>query len=115
MPDESNRETKQGPNGHASSHPIADLSERASRLNADLNDLGGSVRELVDGVQSLARDQLRRQPYVAIAVAAGIGYVLGGGLPRGVLRSLLAVGGRAVLQGAVVNLAAGATASEPRR
>ena len=102
-------------NGHAPEHPMADLSRTASRLSADITELGDAVRELADGFQSVARDQLRRQPYVAIAIAAGVGYVLGGGLPRGIIRGLLTLGGRVMLESTVANLAASATGSDTRR
>ena len=102
-------------NGHAPEHPMADLSRTASRLSADITEIGDAVRELADGFQSVARDQLRRQPYVAIAIAAGVGYVLGGGLPRGIIRGVLTLGGRAMLESAVANLALSAAGSDKRR
>jgi hypothetical protein len=115
MPTPTDRDTKtDSGNGHAPEHPLADFSRTASRLSAEITELGGSVRELAGGFQSVARDQLRRQPYVAIAIAAGVGYVLGGGLPRGIIRGLLTLGGRVMLESAVANLAASATSSEPR-
>jgi hypothetical protein len=95
---------------------MADLSRQAQRLGAELIDLGDTMRELVDGCREAARVQLRRQPYVVLAVAAGVGYVLGGGLPRGAVRGLLTVGGRVMLESVVANLAASAAATQgPRR
>ncbi len=42
-----------------------------------------------------------------IAAAAGIGYVLGGGLSPSMVRLLVAAGGRIALQGFLARLAAG--------
>jgi hypothetical protein len=94
--------------GNGAVPPMADLSRQAQQLGAELSDIGDTLRELVDGCRGAARDRLRRQPYVVLAVAAGVGYVLGGGLPRGVVRGLLAVGGRVMLESVVANLAASA-------
>src|SRR5262245_52406569 len=82
---------------------MADLSRNARRLSSELNELSGTVQELAEGCSAVAREQLKRQPYVVLAVAAGIGYVLGGGLPRGVIGRLLFLGGRVALQGAIAN------------
>ena len=107
------RRDTNGSNG--ADHPIADLSRQAHRLGAELNDLGDTVHDLVDGCRALARERLQQQPYVVLAVAAGVGYVLGGGLPRGIVRRLLLTGGRVMLEGAIANFAASATGSGPRR
>src|SRR5512143_2027221 len=108
--------TTRGPRangGNGAGHPMADLSRQAQRLGAELNDLGDTVHDVVDGCRALAREQLQQQPYVVLAVAAGVGYVLGGGLPRGVVRRLLLTGGRVMLEGAIANFAASATGSGP--
>lgn len=94
-------------NGHAA---LADLSRQARRLGTELDELGGAAREMVDGVRSLVAQRLRRQPYAVLATALGVGYVLGGGLPRGLIRGLLLVGGRVALENAVARVAAGLTA-----
>lgn len=104
-----------GNGGNGADRPIADLSRQAHRLGAELNDLGDTVHDLVDGCRAVAREQLQHQPYVVLAVAAGVGYVLGGGLPRGVVRRLLFTGGRVMLEGAIANFAASATGSGPRQ
>ena len=111
-------QTTRGPRangGNGVEHPMADLSRQAHRLGAELNDLGDTMHDLVDGCRALAREQLQQQPYVVLAVALGVGYVLGGGLPRGIVRRLLLTGGRVMLEGAIANLATGATGSAPRQ
>ena len=44
------------------------------------------------------RDRLTEQPYATLAVAAGFGYVLGGGLPPFLIRTLLLAGGRLAVE-----------------
>ena len=46
-----------------------------TELTASVNDLQGKVREISDW-----RGHLRRNPTVALAAAAGAGFVLGGGI-----------------------------------
>src|SRR5512143_3403315 len=110
-------QTTRGPrgDGNGADRPIADLSRQAHRLGAELNDLGDTVHDLVDGCRAVAREQLQHQPYVVLAVAAGAGYVLGGGQPRGVVRRLLFPGGRIRLEGAIANCAASTSGSGPRQ
>jgi hypothetical protein len=55
-------------------------------------------------------DQARRHPYRTLGIALGVGYVLGGGLPRFVVRmagmaALRSVGGAILTSGALVGLA----------
>lgn len=100
-----------GGNGHDDS--MADLSRQARRLTSELSEVGGTMNEIINDCRTLARQQLRRQPYTVLAVAAGVGYVLGGGLPGGIVRRLLFLGGRVALEGAVAKYAAAITGTEP--
>jgi hypothetical protein len=93
--------------GHAAT--LADLSRQSERIGAELDELGDTAREMVDSARALIGEKLRRQPYAVLATALGVGYVLGGGLPRGVLRGLLVVGGRLMLENAVARVASHVT------
>ena len=53
-----------------------------------------AIRQTVTTGQNLVRSRLRDQPYATLLAAAGVGYVLGGGLPRIPVRLLLGLGGR---------------------
>jgi len=70
------------------------LWEQGQRVERDLEDLGDAVRQAVTIAQRLIRWRLRHRPYATLITAAGVGYVLGGGLPRVPFRPLLGVGGR---------------------
>lgn len=93
--------------GHAAT--LADLSRQSERIGAELDELGDTAREMVDSARALIGEKLRRQPYAVLATAVGVGYVLGGGLPRGVLRAALLLGGRLMLQNAVARVASHVT------
>lgn len=95
-------------NGHDSS--MADLQRQARRLGSELTEMGGTVNALVEDARAVVREHLDQQPYVVLAVAAGLGYVLGGGLPTGIVGRLLLFGGRVALEGAIANYASAATA-----
>jgi hypothetical protein len=115
MATQMNRENKSGMNGgNGHDNSMADLSRQARRLTSELSEMGGTMSEIVTDCRALAREQLQRQPYVVLAIAAGVGYVLGGGLPGGIVRRMLMLGGRVALEGAVAKYAgniAGSTQS----
>jgi hypothetical protein len=70
------------------------LFDDTARLRHDLTTLGQHTTRAVAGWRRYLRGRFEEQPYATIAVAAGVGCVLGGGLPRPVLRLALAIGGR---------------------
>jgi glycine zipper-containing protein DUF883 len=59
----------------------------------------GATRTLhsdLAGIRAQIADAVRERPLAATAVAAGVGFVLGGGLTRRVMTLLIATGARAV-------------------
>lgn len=62
---------------------LGDLSEFEETLEAAARDLHQKVRETVED-----------QPVVALGAAAGVGFLLGGGLSRGAITLILGVGTR---------------------
>ena len=62
---------------------LGDLSQFEEALETAARDLHQKLRETVEG-----------QPVLAVGAAAGVGFLLGGGLPRGALTLLLGVGTR---------------------
>ncbi len=59
----------------------------------------------VDHYASLLRAGIEERPYEALAIAAGVGIVIGTGLWKHALRSLLSVGGRIAVTAALASLA----------
>ena len=93
-------------NGGARPAPSArELVERSERVREDLSALAGAVRDVSRGWQALLRERLERRPYATLAVAAGVGYVLGGGVPTALVRALVGIGGRLAVEHAIARLA----------
>ncbi|MGD9765526.1 MAG: hypothetical protein AB7V27_17655 [Candidatus Binatia bacterium] len=55
-------------------------------LRQQLEELAASVQELSVGAEAWVGRWLGPKPYATLAAAAGLGYVLGGGLPNFVVR-----------------------------
>ena len=62
---------------------LADLSQFEETLETGARELRQKLRDTVED-----------QPVLAVGAAAGVGFLLGGGLPRGALTLLLGVGTR---------------------
>ncbi len=67
---------------------------RARSLRGDLSDLQESLEAATKDLRQKLRDTVDGQPVLAVGAAAGIGFLLGGGLSRGALTLLLGVGTR---------------------
>jgi len=63
-------------------------------LHADLAHLQEAVEDAAGDVDRKLRDAVSAQPLLAVGVAAGIGFLLGGGLSRGAASLLLGAGAR---------------------
>lgn len=98
--------TRRAGNGAAQPGPsMRELVEESGRVREEFIDFAGAALHVARGWRSLLRDRLERQPYATLAVAAGVGYVLGGGLPTPVVRVLIGVGGRLAVERVIAQLA----------
>lgn len=61
---------------------------------AEADRLAEALRRARAEWEDLLRHRLKERPYATIAVAVGLGYVVGGGLAPGVIRSVVGIGGR---------------------
>lgn len=97
-------------------HPdTRELVEQTERVREDLNKLAETARQAMQGWRDLLRERLEQQPYATLAVAAGLGYVLGGGLPTSLLRAVVGFGGRMAIDHFLVQMAGSAVnARSPR-
>jgi hypothetical protein len=77
---------------------VIDLQARVREIGAEARALGGTVEGTVQDAEAYLRDRMRTHPYVMLAAAGGIGYVLGGGLPSRLTTFLLALGTRMALE-----------------
>ena len=91
--------------GNGSTPSARDLLAESQRLREDVVALAGAVRHVTHGWEDVLRDRLERHPYSTLAAVAGIGYVLGGGLPTSLLRIALGVGGRFAFERALSRFA----------
>jgi hypothetical protein len=78
---------------------VRELYDQGNEAKEQIAELADAVRSLLQGGDALLRERMRTQPYATLATAAGIGYVLGGGLSPSMVRLLMAAGGRMALQG----------------
>src|SRR5262245_47757827 len=103
-------ETETGRRGNGSAGGTASAREllaQSQRVRQDVVALAGTVRQVTHGWEALLRQRLQRQPYTTLTLAAGVGYVLGGGLPTGLMRILFGVGGRLAFDQALARFATG--------
>jgi hypothetical protein len=80
------------------------LLEQSERVREDIVALIGAARLAARSCSALLRSRCERQPYATLAMAAGVGYVLGGGVPNLPLGRMLGLAGRLALERALVRL-----------
>jgi ElaB/YqjD/DUF883 family membrane-anchored ribosome-binding protein len=73
---------------------VARVVEQSRRVRADVEGLVSAVFEARSEWESELRERLTQRPYVGLATAAGLGYVLGAGLSPGLIRVAFGVGRR---------------------
>lgn len=59
------------------------IQQEFRRARADTEAVFEDLRNLREELGAVLRERLQSQPYLTLGVTAGIGYVLGGGLPKG--------------------------------
>ena len=75
-----------------------DLLAEARQVGAAVAATAGAALTLACHSPALLRRQLERRPYATLAVAGGIGFALGGGLPPALLRVAIGIGGRLAVE-----------------
>jgi hypothetical protein len=71
-----------------------DLLDETSQLRSELAALAASSQRTVRDWRRYVKQRVEDQPYATVLVAAGFGYVLGGGLPTSLVRVALGIGSR---------------------
>ena len=66
----------------------------ARTLEADLRRLQASATDATEQVDRLLHQTVSSAPLLAVGAAAGLGFILGGGLPRGAVGVLFGIGAR---------------------
>jgi hypothetical protein len=65
------------------------LQRQGREVQREARALAGGLEEAADEIEGFLREQMGQRPYGTLAAAAGIGYVLGGGVPTALTRLLL--------------------------
>src|SRR5215468_1136272 len=85
--------------GHDAQVRGREVIEQGEQLYEDLRAVADRLRGVAADWHGVLRERLEQRPYAVLAIAAGAGYVLGGGLPRGVARALISLAiGQAIQQ-----------------
>ena len=91
------------------------LQERGREAYGQAQQLASTLEEAVDEVGQFLREQADRRPYVSVATAAGIGYILGGGVPSRLTGFLFGLGSRFAVEMFLRELIGEATAGQGAR
>jgi hypothetical protein len=67
---------------------VRDLRQRAEEIGEETRALGYSLEATFEEIEALAHECMSKRPYTSLAVAGGVGYILGGGLPSPLTRML---------------------------
>jgi len=68
--------------------------DSGKRVCREARAFGNALQEAIVDLEGTLREQLEQRPYVTLATAAGLGYVLGGGLASRFSKVLLNLGTR---------------------
>lgn len=93
-------------NGHDEQDAAVAL-DHSRQAKAEVEHLAETIRLASSEWEAVLRQRFRERPYATLAVAVGVGYVIGGGLAPGLLRSLAGTGSRLALGVALQRLMAG--------
>jgi ElaB/YqjD/DUF883 family membrane-anchored ribosome-binding protein len=86
--------------------PVARVYEQSRRVREDVEGLLSAIFEAKADVESALRERLAERPYVGLAAAAGLGYVLGAGISPRLIRTAVGLGGRVAFAVVMRQLAA---------
>jgi hypothetical protein len=87
--------------------------EYSQRLEGDVREMADDVISLVSETQEFAHSQLATRPYTTLGVCAAVGYFLGAGMPRWLMRLAVPVIGRAVATSLTQSISSGISAARP--
>lgn len=83
---------------------IDDLGRKTDELREDAMDVAGSIDDIARDATAILAQQAHENPYRTVLIAAGVGYVLGGGVPRWAIRMGVSLGARMAMSAALAEL-----------
>jgi ElaB/YqjD/DUF883 family membrane-anchored ribosome-binding protein len=87
-------------------HNFRSLGDHSRQIQHDAEALAATVQDATEGVQRYLTAQVEQRPFTTLGVAAGVGYVLGGGLSSRLTTVLLGAATRVAMTLAARELAA---------
>jgi ElaB/YqjD/DUF883 family membrane-anchored ribosome-binding protein len=87
-------------------HEPPSLGDHGRQIHHDAEALAAAVRDATDGAQRYLAERVEQRPFTTLGMAAGLGYVLGGGLRSRLTAVLLGAATRVVTALAVRELGA---------
>ena len=85
------------------------IQERGKEAYREAQALASTLEQAIDEIGQFLREQAEKRPYVSVATAAGIGYVLGGGVPSRLTGFVFGLGSRFAIEMFLRELIGGAT------
>ncbi len=90
MTESSKEPTEKSKSGNGSdASRFARLQKQGRQVQREARALATGLEEAADEIEGFLREQMEQRPYGVLAAAAGVGYVLGGGIPSPLTRLLL--------------------------
>jgi hypothetical protein len=83
-----------GNDGSPDDAPTTRVVEQSRRVREDVQELVSALFEARSELENTLRERLTARPYLGLAAAAGVGYVLGAGISPGLVRGAVGIGGR---------------------
>jgi hypothetical protein len=83
-----------GSDPSAGEAPTTRVVEQSRRVREDVQELFSALFEARSELEDTLRQRLTARPYLGLAAAAGVGYVLGAGISPGLVRGAVGLGGR---------------------
>lgn len=107
----SDAENSNGPNGAPTGtgwqpQDARSLGDHGRQIHHDARALAAAVQDAADDLERYVTEQVHRRPYSTLGVAAGVGFVLGGGLRSRLTAVLLGTATRLAMALAARELAA---------
>jgi len=98
MSDRTHNEGNGAATSHAANGPDASraarLQRHGRRVRQDARALASGMGQAVGEIEAVLCEQMECRPYMALAVASGVGYVAGGGIPSRLTRVIIDMGTR---------------------
>jgi hypothetical protein len=77
---------------------LSEIQQRVDRIGSEARQLGSDLQSTVGDVEEYLRREVAQHPLRTLGIAAGVGYILGGGLQSRFTALLFALGSRVAVE-----------------